>query len=218
MAIARIDKYFDKNSGQQRLTTGGSATVCQLTSMHHPMHRSHQKDMSPRPEECLEARRAASTRLIEIVLSQCLKQGYYGLMLQLQGGEQVAIRLIVVSVRSGSGLPSEAGLQAFKQILAPLHNLLKSPFREKQVANNPVRMIPSRRWRDKGSRSQVFHERHCQSVGVLICRQQQLFRLHVNFPLVKHDSGASETEQLHRPHGLFCSAVKWPAAVEKRMT
>ena len=174
--------------------------------------------MSPRSEERLETRRAASTRLIEIALSQCLKQGHYGLMLRLQRKEQVAIGLIAVPVRSWGGLPAETGLQSFKWILASLHNLLKSPFRKKKVANNPVRMIPSRRWRDKGSRSQVFHERHCQSVGVLICRQQQLFRLHVNFPLVKHDSGASETEQLHRPRGLFCSTVKWPAAVEKRMT
>ena len=108
------------------------------------------------------------TWLIEIILSQGFKQRNDCLMLQLQSGEQVAIRSIAASVRFGSRLASKAGLQLFKRILGPLHDLLKSPFGKQKMSNNPVRMIPARSWRYKRSRSQVFHERHCQNVGVLI--------------------------------------------------
>lgn len=70
--------------------------------MNHPMHRPHQENLSPRPEEWLEARWATSTRLIKIILSQGLRQCDYGLMLKLQSGEQVAIGLMAAPVRPGS--------------------------------------------------------------------------------------------------------------------
>ncbi len=55
------------------LSPGSPTTVCQLTSMDHPMHRAHQEDISPGSEEWLKARRATLTRLVEFIFRHCFK-------------------------------------------------------------------------------------------------------------------------------------------------
>ena len=156
-------------SDHQRGSTGGATAVGQLSAMVHPVHGSHQEHVAPRSEIERKLRRYACDHLIKLFFARALKPSHEILAHRAQLAEKQVVLRVIRRIWIGLSPTAEFVLQRLAGIHDPLHHLAISPFRKKQMAKQPVRMIArAGNRRNERSRLQIVEQREHESSALTI--------------------------------------------------